>query len=156
MVGDAHHLTRHFPERSIGAAYSLTVLEHLVMPWLFAIELNRVLEMGGLVYHATHQTWPVHAAPNDFYRFSDEALRFLFGVDSGFEVIDAHMEHLVWLYPEHRTSPPYLQTPLFPGYGNSQVLARKIRHIDSSGAAWDVAAERLAERSRRYPPCEGE
>jgi hypothetical protein len=151
VVGDAHHLTRHFPERSLGAAYSLTVLEHLLMPWRFALELNRVLEMGGLVYHATHQTWPVHAAPNDFYRFSDEALKFLFGPHAGFEIVDAHMEHLVWLYPEERATKHFLETPLFPGYGNSQVVARKIRHVDAGRDAWEAAAEGLAERSRRYP-----
>ena len=151
VVGDAHHLTRHFPEQSLGAAYSLTVLEHLLMPWRFALELNRVLEMGALVYHATHQTWPVHAAPNDFYRFSDEALKFLFGPHAGFEIVDAHMEHLVWLYPEERTTKHFLETPLFPGYGNSQVVARKIRHVEPGRDAWEAAAERLAERSRQYP-----
>ena len=100
------------------------------MPWRFAAELNRVLEIGGLLFYATHQTWPLHAEPNDFYRFSDEALKFLFGKEAGFEIIDSHMEHQVWLYPEHRTE-PYLTTPLFPGYGNSQVLARKVRHLTS-------------------------
>jgi len=151
VVGDAHDLTRYFPERSLGAAYSLTVLEHLVMPWRFVVELNRVLELGALVYHATHQTWPPHAQPNDFYRYSDEALRFLFGADAGFEVIDSHMEHRLWMYPEERASQAYLTTPLFPGYGNSQVLARKVRHIDRISAAWDVEATRLTERSRAYP-----
>jgi hypothetical protein len=151
VVGDAHHLTRHFPEQSLGAAYSLTVLEHLLMPWRFALELNRVLEMGALVYHATHQTWPVHAAPNDFYRFSDEALRFLFGPHAGFEIVDAHMEHLVWLYPEERSTKHFLETPLFPGYGNSQVVARKVRHVEPGERAWEIAADALAERSRKYP-----
>jgi hypothetical protein len=154
VVGDAHHLTRHFPEQSLGAAYSLTVLEHLLMPWRFAVELNRVLEMGALVYHATHQTWPVHAAPNDFYRFSDEALKFLFGPPAGFEIVDAHMEHLVWLYPEERTSKHFLETPLFPGYGNSQVVARKVRHVEPGRDPWETAAAGLAERSRQYPLAE--
>jgi hypothetical protein len=156
VVGDAHHLTRYFPERSLEAAYSLTVLEHLLMPWRFAVELNRVLAPGALVYHATHQSWPLHAAPNDFYRFSDEALRFLFGPEAGFEIIDSHMENRVWLYPEHRTSRAYRLTPVFPGYGNSQVLARKVRHIDSAHAMSDVDARRLAERSRVYPVSRGQ
>jgi hypothetical protein len=151
VVGDAHDLTGYFPERSLGAAYSLAVLEHLVMPWRFAVELNRVLELGALVYHATHQTWPPHAQPNDFYRYSDEALKFLFGADTGFEVIDSHMEHRVWMYPEERASQAYLTTPLFPGYGNSQVLARKVRHLDRIGAAGDVEPARLTERARVYP-----
>jgi hypothetical protein len=127
--------------------YSLTVLEHLLMPWRFAAELNRVLEMDGLIFHATHQTWPVHAAPNDFYRFSDEALRFLFGPEAGFEVIDTHMEHRFWLYPEERAG-AYLHTPLFPGWGNVQVLARKVRHLDAADAA---PPDHLTDRSRLYP-----
>jgi hypothetical protein len=156
VVGDAHHLTRYFPVRSLGAAYSLTVLEHLLMPWRFAVELNRVLELGGLIYHATHQSWPLHAEPNDFYRYSDEALKFLFGAEAGFEVVASHMEHRLWLYPEDRTARAYLLTPLFPGYGNSQVLARKVRHIESIPSGWDVGPERLTERSRMYPLCQGE
>ena len=151
VVGDAHHLTRYFPERSFGAAYSLTVLEHLLMPWRFAAELNRVLAPGALVYHATHQSWPPHAEPNDFYRFSDEALRLLFGPEAGFEIIDLHMEHRVWLYPEERTSRPYLLAPVFPGFGNVQVLSRTVREIHSPQVGWDVDVARLGERSRAYP-----
>jgi hypothetical protein len=127
----------------------VAVLEHLLMPWQFAAELNRVLEIGGLVFHATHQTWPPHALPNDFYRFSDEALKFLFGKDAGFEIIDSHMEHRVWLYPEHRTE-AYLITPLFPGYGNSQVLARKVRHLEP-GWTWELETDRVIDRSKMYP-----
>ena len=149
VVGDAHYLTRYFPNGSLGAAYSLTVLEHLLMPWRFAAELNRVLEIGGLLFYATHQTWPLHAEPNDFYRFSDEALKFLFGKEAGFEIIDSHMEHRVWLYPEHRTE-PYLTTPLFPGYGNSQVLARKVRHLEP-GWTWELETDRVFDRSKMYP-----
>jgi hypothetical protein len=148
VVGDAHHLTRYFPEGSLGAVYSLTVLEHLLMPWRFAAELNRVLEMGGLIFHATHQTWPVHAAPNDFYRFSVEALRFLFGPEAGFEVIDTHMEHRFWLYPEERAG-AYLHTPLFRGWGNVQVLARMGRHLGPADGA--AVPDHLTDRSRQYP-----
>jgi hypothetical protein len=59
------------------------------------------------------------------------------------------MEHRVWLYPEHRTE-AYLTTPLFPGYGNSQVLARKMRHLEP-GWTWELEGDRVIDRSKMYP-----
>jgi hypothetical protein len=120
-------------------------LEHLAAPWIVAIEINRVLASGGLVYHQTHQTWPMHAAPNDFWRFSDEALRHLFGATFGFEVIAAAMGHPILCHPTLRT-PEYLNMPLLPGHGGSYVLARKIRDV----AIVPTGAD-MAELSRRYP-----
>jgi SAM-dependent methyltransferase len=89
VVGDAHRLAEIFGSRRFVAAFSFSVFEHLAMPWKVALELNRVLEPGGLVYTATHQTWPVHEEPWDFWRFSQYSWQTLFNAATGFEIIEA-------------------------------------------------------------------
>ena len=61
------------------------------MPWVAAVELGHVMRLGGLVYVQSHQTWPVHDAPWDFWRFSKYGWDTLFHTYSGFEVIAAEM-----------------------------------------------------------------
>ena len=39
VVGDAHCLTRFFEGRKFGAIFSLSVMEHLAMPWVAALEM---------------------------------------------------------------------------------------------------------------------
>ena len=70
IVGDAHRLAEIFGTRRFVTAMSFSVFEHLAMPWKVALELNRMLEPGGLVFTGCHQTWPVHEEPWDFWRFS--------------------------------------------------------------------------------------
>ena len=55
-------------------AYSESTLEHLVAPWVVAVEINRVLMVGGYVLHVVPMTWPEHAQPNDFWRFTVPAV----------------------------------------------------------------------------------
>jgi SAM-dependent methyltransferase len=90
VVGDAHHLSRHL-DRSFDFAFSISVFEHLLMPWKAAIELNRVLNPGGLAYIHSHPAWPLHELPWDFWRFSDNAWRGLFNRHTGFEVVETEM-----------------------------------------------------------------
>lgn len=91
IVGDAHALSGLVPHGSFDAIFSLSVFEHLAMPWKVAIEMNKVLKPGGLVFIATHQTWPVHDAPWDFWRFSDSAWPSLFNEATGFRVLKSAM-----------------------------------------------------------------
>ena len=91
VVADAHQLSRVFPERRFDAVMAFSVLEHLLMPWKFVIELNRVLTPGALGIFTTHQSWPLHDQPWDFWRFSDTAWTGLLNAATGFEVLDAQM-----------------------------------------------------------------
>jgi SAM-dependent methyltransferase len=72
-VGDAHRLSSLYPPHHFDAVMSYSVLEHLMMPWKFVIELNRVLKPGAIGLFTTHQCWPLHDEPWDFWRFSDTA-----------------------------------------------------------------------------------
>lgn len=87
VVGDAHHLSRHV-DGTFDAAFSISVFEHLVMPWMAALEMNRVMKTGALAYIQSHPAWPLHEEPWDFWRFSKDAWDGLFNVHTGFEMVD--------------------------------------------------------------------
>ena len=143
LVGDAHRLSDLTGMAALDAIFSFAVLEHLAMPWLAAIEMNRALRVGGLVFHRTHQSFPVHEQPNDFWRYSDEAMRVLFGPVHGFEIIDTAMALPVAMYPRVKDLDAYHVMPLFAGYADVFVLARKIGEIGGN--------QEVSEVSRRYP-----
>jgi hypothetical protein len=149
LVSDAHRLC--LRDRSFGALVSASVLEHLEAPWLFAAEANRVLQIGGLVYHAAPGAWPAHAQPNDFWRFSAEGLRVLFGPDSGFEVLGAHDSGRAVLLPSPRWRHHHLDMPTVPIFALSEILARKVEQLPPGAVAWPRRAGAGEERARRYP-----
>jgi hypothetical protein len=117
------------------------------MPWVAAAEMNRVLRMGGLVYHVAPQCAPVHEQPNDFWRFTDEGFKILFGRLHGFEIVHAGLADRMRVYPEDDRTSPELGTPFSYGYATAYVVARKIAEIDTLHADADA----LADRSARYP-----
>lgn len=66
VVGDAHRLSQYFKHHRFDAIFSLSVFEHLAMPWVVAMEINKLLEIGGITFHGTHFAWPLHEKPWDF------------------------------------------------------------------------------------------
>lgn len=124
LVGDAHELSRLFPDRRFVAAFSASVFEHLAMPWKVALELNQVLVPGGLVYTSTHQTWPVHEEPWDFWRFSRHSWQTLFNPATGFEVLEAVQGEPARIHA-CRTSPVTRDMPMSIAYLGSASLVRK-------------------------------
>jgi SAM-dependent methyltransferase len=87
VVADAHDLAP-FTDDAFDAVIAVSVWEHLSRPWLAAQQVARVLAPGGLAYIATHQTFPLHGYPDDYFRFSAEALSVLFG-DAGLDTVEA-------------------------------------------------------------------
>jgi SAM-dependent methyltransferase len=151
LVGDAHHLSRFLRERSVDAVVSASVLEHLQAPWLFAAETNRVLKIGGLVYHEAPGAWPAHAQPNDFWRMSAEGLRVLFGPESGFEVLDARDSGMAAMIPSPNWRQQHLAMPTVPTFAMAEILARKVEDLPPDAVAWPLKAGASAERARQYP-----
>jgi SAM-dependent methyltransferase len=86
---DAHEVTEaSYPESNIlalpfkDAAFDFVlsdqVLEHVEGdPQLAINECHRVLRYGGIACHTTCFINPIHGAPNDFWRFTPNALRLL-------------------------------------------------------------------------------
>jgi hypothetical protein len=91
VVGDAHHLSKVLPHGHFRAVWALSVLEHILMPWKLVIELNKVMELGGVGFFQTHQTWPLHDKPWDFWRISSDAWTGLLNSGTGFEILEAQM-----------------------------------------------------------------
>jgi SAM-dependent methyltransferase len=151
LVGDAHFLSRFLRRRSFDAVVSGSVLEHLQAPWLFAAEVNRVLQTGGLIYHIVPGAWPAHAQPNDFWRMSAEGLRALFGPECGFEVLDARDSEPAAMIPAPSWRREHLDMPTVPAFAMAEILARKVAEIPDGAVAWPLGANASAERSRRYP-----
>lgn len=76
MVCDVHEMSQH--ARNIDVIFSASTFEHLKKPWIAADEILKTLKPGGFFFIQTHSTFPIHAYPDDYYRFSDEALKSLF------------------------------------------------------------------------------
>ena len=150
VVGDAHYIHDLIGREAAGAVFSLSVMEHLAQPWLFAYGVNRALKVGGITFHLTHQSWPLHEEPNDFWRFSDEGLKVLFGPAMGFEVIAAGLSSRVHIHPEHR-QPAQALMPLVSAYGGAFVLARKTRDLPDGTVAWPTDRDSSENRAKHYP-----
>jgi SAM-dependent methyltransferase len=80
------------PSASFDAIVSVDLLEHVREPWLAAVEITRLLRPGGVTYHSTLFSWRYHPCPVDYWRFTPDALRFLFSdlrcLDAGFDTVE--------------------------------------------------------------------
>jgi SAM-dependent methyltransferase len=87
VVGDAHDVSHQFPQESFDVVFSVSLFEHLAMPWKVVLEINRLLRPGGLVFVATHPALPPHELPWDFWRFNRAAFNSLFCRATGFMLL---------------------------------------------------------------------
>jgi hypothetical protein len=145
VVGDAHALAEHFEPSSIDAVFSVSTFEHLAMPWVVVAQLNRVLRTGGLLYIGSHQTWPVHDSPWDFWRFSSSAWRALLNEQTGFEIVEVAMGDSASIVADH-LSVGTENLGSNPGFLGSAVIARKTHAADLS---WGVDPSVITVRE--YP-----
>lgn len=123
VVADLHHLSDVFDINRFDAIISCSTLEHVQFPWIAAVEMCRVLQTGGLIFIQTHQTYPLHAYPNDYWRFSTDALQSIFGKTVGFEMVHSSYE-----YPAKILSIHAPDTQNDPSYLNAVYLAEKVNH----------------------------
>lgn len=137
VVGDAHELAKHFAPGSIRACASLSTFEHLAMPWRVVVQLNRVLADDALVLVTTHQTWPLHEEPWDFWRFSTHAWPTLFNRRTGFDIVDAAMGEPALILAKV-VHPVVMNHPLAPANLASAVLARK---VGEATVDWDATPD---------------
>ncbi|ATQ68097.1 MULTISPECIES: class I SAM-dependent methyltransferase [Methylosinus] len=103
VVGDLHALPAHW-SGTFDCVLANAVFEHLERPWIAAREIARVLAPGGLFLVSTHQSFPLHAYPSDFFRFSREALRLIFE-DAGLVVDAADYKHRCAILPPAAVMP---------------------------------------------------
>lgn len=79
IIGDIHKLP--FPDNSVPAIFCLAVLQHVENPILASQELYRVLKPGGYCMVYVPFLYYYHASKgyyNDYWRFSEDAVDYLF------------------------------------------------------------------------------
>jgi SAM-dependent methyltransferase len=86
FVADAHRLTTVTGTEQFDVIISCSTFEHFKYPHLAAHEVMKALRVGGIVFIQTHQSFPLHGHPHDYFRFSREALAGLFGTQMGFRI----------------------------------------------------------------------
>ena len=145
VVGDAHILGNFFPPERFDSFYSVSVLEHLLMPWAVVPQINKVLKPGGIGLISTHQTLGMHDLPWDFWRFSDTAWDALFNKETGFEIVDRCLDSEQFILP-FIYRPSKRNAELSAGFEGSSVWVRK---IGPCKLRWDVAPGDLVDTS--YP-----
>ncbi len=146
IVGDVHELSLFLPKYYYDAVMSKAVFEHIAMPWKAILEINAVLKQNGLLFINTHQTFPLHEKPWDFWRFSEDVWRVLLNRCTGFEIIEAGLEFpcriLPWVTVKGFSE-------IHEAYLGSTVLARKIGPYDKDLLKWDLGIKDILQSN--YP-----
>jgi len=150
VVGDAHKISQYFGNQKFDAIFSISVFEHLAMPWIAAREISKLLYVGSVTYHSSHFAWPLHEKPWDFWRFSDEGLRVLFSPALGFEIIKSGLFAPLRLHLDQVNSPQELLATQ-PGFGGVAILAKKVREVNYDKFRWDVTLDDVLESESYYP-----
>jgi hypothetical protein len=135
VVADAHRLSSVFRAAEFDGFISASVFEHLRWPWVAIMELNHVIRLGGLGYVQTHHTFPVHDHPNDYWRFSTEALATLFCDDLGWRVLKSDYDFPCEIVPPARVAE---WNPAAHAYLNVNVTVEKVGEVDRDRYRWPV------------------
>lgn len=121
IVADVHKLSEIVGEKQFDIIVSCSSFEHFKYLHLAAHEVVKTLRIGGLLFIQTHQSFPLHAYPFDYFRFSREALAGLFGTKMGFEVILTDYE-----FPARVFSPRDFGSSQSEALLNSRLLGEKV------------------------------
>lgn len=124
VVGDVHEISSLVPPESQDAFLSISVFEHLLMPWKVVLELNKVLKTGAIGLVHTHQTIGMHDMPWDFWRFSDTSWDALFNKYTGFEITGTILNSPQFIIP-YQYVPSKLHAERSLGFEGSTVIVRK-------------------------------
>jgi hypothetical protein len=125
IVADAHTMSKTIAGR-FDYVFSISVFEHLIMPWVAACEINKLLKPGGYVFTQSHPAYPLHEEPWDFFRFSKNAWNGLFNPLTGFEVVETGYGIEAAIVPAGANNGPLQDMDKSPTYLLSACLAKKV------------------------------
>lgn len=150
VVGDAHKISTYFDnQEKFDLIFSSAVFEHLHMPWVAAIEIQKLLKVGGCVFIETHFSFSSHERPWNFFQFSDMGLRALFNDALGFDLIDSGMSNPINGYFAYNSDHYLRYIPITELYCHSEIFCRKRCEIESFDWS-NVEIDRIVEGTR-YP-----
>lgn len=98
IIGDIHHMP--FPDNSLDAIVCESVLEHVEDPIRAARELYRTLKPGGYCFVYVPFLYYYHAEKSyykDYWRFTEDAIRFIFRDFSSLELAAVRGPLETWL-----------------------------------------------------------
>jgi SAM-dependent methyltransferase len=98
VVCDVHKLSNVFSEE-FDVIITCSGYEHFKYPQLASHEILKCLNKNGVVFIQTHQTYPLHGYPNDYFRFSLDALDSLFPRSMGTELIAKSYDYPASIIP---------------------------------------------------------
>jgi SAM-dependent methyltransferase len=75
-----------FADNIFSVVLCTQVLEHVNEPKMMIDESCRVLKQNGLLFLSTHGNWPVHGAPQDYWRWTEYGLRKLLNANYHCEI----------------------------------------------------------------------
>lgn len=145
VVGDAHELAALFAPESFDAVISVSVFEHLLMPWKVVLGINAILKVGGIGLISTHQTLGMHDEPWDFWRFSAHSWDALFNAQTGFAIQDKVQSLACFIIPMlHREDKREAEKAA--GFESSAVLFQK---TGDTLLSWKVSTSEIIDTT--YP-----
>lgn len=121
VVADIHRLSKVFGKERFEVIISLSTFEHIKYPQLAAHEIMKTLSIGGLLFIQTHQSFPLHSYPYDYFRYCKDGLSALFSKKMGMNIFDTWYEFRVKILSEGR------RTHLNPAFLNSYLYGRKFK-----------------------------
>lgn len=142
VVADAHDLGAHFEPESFDAVYSHATFEHLLMPWKVLDGLARLLRPDGVAWIVTHEAFPLHELPWDFWRFGSWTWEAL-AAGSGLQLLGARGLHPVRVEPVGDATP-------FEGHASCEAQFRKTGPAPAA-RRWDVALDEVLPARHLYP-----
>lgn len=150
IVGDVHQLSNVLNGKRFDAICSHSVLEHVAMPWVAAVEMVKSLNVGGIMFHHVPFSFPMHELPWDFWRFTPEAYKVLFPSRFGVNVEQIGCEFPLRLSFDESV-PGQESFSLQRSFGFTGAVIRKIADVDLSEFKWDMALPDLLGAESVYP-----
>jgi SAM-dependent methyltransferase len=121
IVADVHKLASVTGDETFDVVIACSTFEHYKYPHLAAHQVMRALKVGGIVFVHTHQTFPLHGHPRDYFRFSREALAGCFGVGMGMRILSSDYEYPARIVGRHDP-----HAALAPAYMYVRLVAEKV------------------------------
>ena len=119
------------------------------MPWVCALEIHKMLNVGGVVFIETHFSFGSHERPWHFFQYSYMGLRALINDAMGFDIIESGLSNPMFGYFSHRAAPYLRYLPVTELYCHSEILCQKREHITNFD--WNsVNIDNIVEGTR-YP-----
>ena len=75
VILDLHNIN--LPSESVGTVISCDTFEHVEYPRKALSEIHRILKPNGVLILSSVMLFPIHAAPNDYWRFTPEGFKSL-------------------------------------------------------------------------------